>query len=353
MTTKRSRFGPSRTAGALEPAQRISGPAELLQAVPYLLGFHPRASLVLVGLADTGVSKELVVTARLDLVDAAEAYVLSDTVRAIRDGGTDEVFAAVYDDGGANIDARCLPWAGLAAELQDHVAAAGCALVEVLLVADGRWWGYFCSGANCCPADGRPLPDTATAFAAAATFAGVVALPDREALAAILAPLPDDERGTLNPLIEAAENEAVAAVLDGHAQRHVRSVKRGVFAAARASTDAHCMAVPAETAARFLVSLGDVAVRDSIWIAVDNGRLDGRELWRDLARRAPGPYAAAPLFLFGWASWRAGNGALAGIAAEQAIRCDPGYSAADLLMAALSRGVDPRNLPKLRLQRSA
>ena len=67
-----------------------------------------------------------------------------------------------------------------------------------------------------------------------------------------------------------------------------------------------------------------------------------------MARRLPGPYDAAPLFLFGWASWRAGNGALAGIAAERAVTSDPAYSAADLLLAALSRGLDPRRLPRLR-----
>jgi hypothetical protein len=88
-------------------------------------------------------------------------------------------------------------------------------------------------------------------------------------------------------------------------------------------------------------------------MAVDDGRLDGRALWRDLGRRLPSPYDASPLFLFGWAAWRAGDGALAGIAAERAIASDPGYSAADLLLAALARGVDPRRLPRLRLPRSA
>ncbi len=75
-------------------AQRIVGPAELVQAVPYLLGFHPSRSLVLVGLAD-GL---LVVTARLDLADASVAEVLSDTIAAMHRGGSEELIAAVYDD---------------------------------------------------------------------------------------------------------------------------------------------------------------------------------------------------------------------------------------------------------------
>jgi len=78
-------------------------------------------------------------------------------------------------------------------------------------------------------------------------------------------------------------------------------------------------------------------------------RLTGIQLWVNLARRLPNPYDGAPLFLAAWSTWRDGNGALAGIAAELALESDPGYSAADLLLAALARGLDPHTLPKLRL----
>ncbi len=104
---------------------------------------------------------------------------------------------------------------------------------------------------------------------------------------------------------------------------------------------------------QFGAALSDIELRDSVWMAVDDGRLGGRPLWRELARRLPSPYDAAPLFLYGWAAWRSGDGALAGIAADRAVGSDPGYSAADLLLAALAQGVDPGRLPKLRLPRSA
>lgn len=360
MTTKFSRQS--------SPRHRISGPGELLQAIPYLLGFHPQSSLVLVGLGDrrgaprpepragratgVGAARELVVTARLDLTDATESGVLDDTLSAIRGGGADDVLAVVYDDRDPSIDADRLPWSQLAGELDDCVAAAGCRLVDVLFVAHGRWWPYNCADPGCCPRWGRPVPEQPSPFTAAATYAGVVALPDRDALAAVLNPLPE-ARLALSPFIEAAENAVVAAMLNGHQQRHFRSVKRAIFAAARASADPRQEPLPDEVTAQFAVALSDTALRDSVWLAVDNARLDGRPLWRDLARRAPGPYAAAPLFLFGWANWRAGNGALASIAAEQAIDCDPDYSAADLLVAALSRGLDPHQMPKLRMSRSA
>ena len=55
-------------------------------------------------------------------------------------------------------------------------------------------------------------------------------------------------------------------------------------------------------------------------MAIDGGRLDAQDLMLHLARTLPAPNRAAPLFLFAWKSWRNGNGALAGIAAERALQ---------------------------------
>jgi hypothetical protein len=331
--------------------ERISGPAELLQAVPYLLGFHPRRSLVLIGL-DDGL---LVVTARLDLADTRQGSdVVADTIRAMRAGGSSSVVGAVYDDDvEVPPDGAGLPWGSVAATVGRAAPGLGCEVVDVLLVVRDRWWSYVCAESDCCPSGGRLIPDEPSAFAAAATYAGVVALPDRAALAALLDPLADEDRARLVASIVDAENDTVAAVLEGHAQRHDRSIKRAMFASARTADEPRWTEPSDRDVARFGVALSAIAMRDAMWMAVDDGRLDGRALWRDLARRLPSPYDAAPLFLYGWAAWRSGDGALANIAAERAVTSDPGYSAADLLLAALARGVDPRRMPKLRLPRSA
>lgn len=154
-------------------------------------------------------------------------------------------------------------------------------------------------------------------------------------------------------LIEQVENEAMTAVLSARSLSRSRSVKRAIFAAARAAGGPQWVEPDNATVATFGVALCEIALRDAVWMAVDNARLDGRPLWRALARRLPPPYDASALFIFGWATWRAGDGALAGIAAQRAVTSDPSYSAADLLLAALSRGVDPRRPPRLRMSRSA
>jgi uncharacterized protein DUF4192 len=341
MTTRPSPAG----SGVDEPDLRITGPGDLVQLVPYLLGFHPAESLVILGLA----RHRVVVTVRMDLADVVVDGVLSGTVSAMADGGAEELVGAVFDDRAVPAGARPpdpLPWHGVPAALEAEAARIGAVVADVLLVSGRRWWSYCCPDARCCPPQGHPLDDTSSKVPAAAAYAGLVALPDRDALAAVLAPEPAELRDPLLPRLDAAVAELRTAA-DG--RRAQRAVKRALFAAARAA-DRPGSGVPADEAdlIRFGAALATTAVRDAAWLAVDEQRLDGRDLWRWLGRRLPGHYAATPLFMFGWASWRAGNGALAGIAADRVLAVDPDYTAADLLLAVLSHGVDPRRMPKLR-----
>jgi hypothetical protein len=338
--TKRRRVQP--------PVQRISGPGELVQAVPYLLGFHPARSLVLVGMRGT----RLVVTARLDLADAQSGGI-GYTIAALAHAGSTSVVVAVYDDDARIDDADDLPWHQLACDVEADAEAAGCVLSDVLLVARGRYWSLSCANPECCPPEGTELDTGPSAFTAAATYTGMVALPDRAAVEALLEPVPDDERARVKAPIEQAERAAVAETVAGRGHRYERSIKRAIFAAARAAAEPGWPGSTADDLVRFAAALRVIGIRDAVWMAVDDRRIDGRELWRELARRLPSPYDVAPLFLYGWASWRRGAGALTRVAAERAIASDPEYAAADLLLAALDNVVDPRRMPRLRAAKSA
>lgn len=331
--------------------RRISGPAELLQAVPYLLGFRPESSLVLVGLHESA----LVVTARIDLDDAAGSGAIAHTVGAMTRGGSTEIVAVVHDDAAEpDPDPRVrLPWSQVADEVDEVAFAADCLVVDLLLVAGVRWWSYTCGDPGCCPRSGRTLLAEPTPFAAAATVAGVAVLPDRGTLAAQLDPVPEPEQARLAPLLEQEEHEVVAAVLAAGSQRRERSVKRAIFAAARASDEPRWSGLDDLEVARFGVALSGERVRDAVWFAIDEDRLDGQPLWRALATRLPPPYRAGPLLLLGWWAWRHGDGALARIAAERALAADPEFTSADLLTAALTYGLNPRRSRPLRRSRSA
>lgn len=69
---------------------KINGPGELAAAVPFLLGFTPTESLVLVGMA----GGRIAVTTRCDI----EQGLWEESATVVRNGGCDIVIAVVYDD---------------------------------------------------------------------------------------------------------------------------------------------------------------------------------------------------------------------------------------------------------------
>ena len=328
----------SRSRSTDGPVHRISGPSELLAAVPYLLGFHPHDSLVLVGMHE----RRVVVTARLDLADVEQHGALEHAIGSMARGGAGSVIAVAYPATRAGHD-----WSGLTRRLLVVAEECRCALSDALLVHDGRWWSLVCDG-DCCPAEGRALEHATSAFEAFATFEGMVALSDRSALVRLLEPAPEDERARLEEPIALEQRAAVRAVLRGEHQRRERGVKRALFAAARASVAPRWRPPGDNELARFGVALAATTFRDAAWLAVDDGRLDGRPLWLELARRLPSPHELAPLLLFGWSAWRAGEAAVAGMAADRALAVDPQYTAADLLLAAVTSGINPHAMPRLR-----
>jgi hypothetical protein len=329
-------------------ALRVRGPDELIHAVPYLLGFHPHDSLVAVGLR----RGSLVVTMRIDLSELQSPDVLPQILSAMSEGGARSIIGVVYTQ--QRPDPGCaaeLPRSDLVEALTSAAAAAGIGLDEILLVSGGRWWSYLCRLPECCPPEGRPVSPEGSPIPAAATYAGLVALPDRAALERSFDPEPGRDR--LLGRLRAGERSATGAILAGRGDRHDRAIKRALFAKAREHDEMLLPELDENQVVRFGAALRSAGVRDAVLRACDARRVDGRPLWQALARRLPQPYDAAPLLLFGWASWRRGNGALARTTAERALASDPDCSAAELLLTMLSRGMDPRRTPRLRPPRPA
>jgi hypothetical protein len=340
-------------------AVRLGGPGELLDLIPYLLGFHPRQSLVLVALRGQTDSRAGRVGAavRLDLADLAVDPTAVRRAAGMVSRGADAVVAVVYHDdqptGGV------LPAAEAVEDVEREIEDAGVELRDALLAAGHRWWSYLCSSPDCCPPEGRPRGEGVSAAVAAATYAGLSVLPDRDALRATLEPEPDDLRSLRGPALGMADRAWLDADRRGTLGRRRTAVKRGLFAQVRLrATESEAlseMPYPAqlEEAAliRFGAALQDVAVRDACWLAMEARRLPHSSLWIEIARRLPAPYDAQPLFLHAWQSWRSGNGALAGLAAARALDSDPSCSAAALLLDTLAHGLDPRTTPRLRADR--
>ena len=355
----------------------VRSPGELVAVTPYLLGFHPTDSLVLIALPATGNSVQ--VTVRADLTEARQDGIVDYLAALVAFTGGRRLLVLVYGAAppaarGGSAPPGCVPsgcgslgsgapvsGAPEPATLPDRdvvrLIGTAAALLDVelltaLYVAGGRWWCYLpCGSRECCPPAGAALLGHRSPVVETAVSAGLTALPDRAALAATFDPVDGGRRRGMARAVAVALRELVAAAAaDGGigpwrvgALVLLRSVLTGI-----SQGTVPWLADP--EAARLVVGLTDEVVRDVAWTWTNESPArcgPAGELWRQLGRRAEEPYSAPPLFLAAWAAWRSGRGTVALVALERALAADPGYSAALLLEQLISRCHDPATAGEL------
>ncbi|PZS36304.1 MAG: DUF4192 domain-containing protein [Pseudonocardiales bacterium] len=333
-----------------EPAAtklRLSSPGDLVEAVPYLLGFHPVDSLVAVALRGAG--RRVVFTMRLDLpalgdaVDPAEVADLASGVATyLARARAEEAVLVTYGSGVAA--GGELPDVALIRGIRGALSRRGIEVTEALHVGAGRWWSHLCSNAACCPPDGTPLvAGSSSAVAATATYAGLVARPSREALEETLEPVGFLAAEGMRRALERAAADVAARRAEGTGVESVRaeSIAR-LTAAVDGAGVGRTPVLSDDEVARLIVALQDVAVRDACCAWATTDRSDpARRLWTDLVCRSMPPWSSVPLFLVGWFAYLAGDATLAAMAVDRCLRGDATYRFALLLREALHRAVDP------------
>ncbi len=313
---------------------KINSPAELVAAVPYLLGFHPSDSVTVVAFR----RGRVLFAGRHDLPpsDSAEEDAQAAAAHLAAVVAREDADAAVVIGYGEAI--RVTPAVLRAAEALRRSAVP---VFEVLRVTGGRFWSYLCNGDDGCPEDGSLCPPEHSAIAAAATYAGHVALPDREALVAQVAPVEGAQRAAM-AAATARARARLSALADRDAGRLDRLLRRSGRAAVRDAERRYRSGgrLSDDEVAWLGVALADVAVRDYAWerIGLDQWQLT---LWTDVLRRVEAAYVPAPASLLGFAAWRGGVGALAWAAVERALAQDPAYGMAQTLREILTYAVSP------------
>jgi hypothetical protein len=322
------------------PRLRLNEPVDVLAAVPYLIGYHPARSLVLLGLR----GKELVFTARNDL--PSEAHDLPMLVSHLLDVVLRQALTAVLIVGyGSEEEVR-----PAALTLRDACAGAQLRVVEVLRAHEGRYWSYLCRDPICCPTEGSPYDANTSAVAAAWTVAGRVALPDRQSYEDQIKSVGGLTRISMHQATDRASNRLLALL--GEAPDEA-SAETALMAAGNQAIGAALDTVRAgerlddDAVAWLTVLLVSIPVRDLAWARIQGSLAEmdhHRTLWIDVLCRAEPDLIAAPGSLFAFAAWRCGEGALARMALERVLAEDPDYNMADLLLHALAHGLPPSAL---------
>jgi hypothetical protein len=303
------------------PTLRLASREELLGFVPYALGFHPEESLVLLGLG----SSRLELAARAD-ADSATREVVRAFARALRRlRGVTQVMILGY--GSEAI-------AGPVRTIAEALEARGFRLLEALRVTEDRFHCVLCDG--CTPPDGAAFDGGATAAAAAATYAGLVARPSMAAVEKLVRPIGGLAAVAMAQAVERAEHRI--DTLGGQVRAAGREAVDAAFAKAKAGER-----LDDDEVAWLSIVLHDLDVRDYAWAGTDSEPWQA-EFWLDLTRRAD-PMLVAPLAtLLAWCSWRQGEGSIARSALTRALRVDPAYRLARMLEEAIEEGRHPRSV---------
>ncbi|QQM40376.1 DUF4192 domain-containing protein [Streptomyces liliifuscus] len=394
-----SSVGPAHGASGVPFAEHqvtLRTPAELADALPYLLGYRPEDSIVLAALHDRDGRGRFGGRARLGIPANADDW--ASVARQLTEGlvkgserrgaHPESMVAFLCQDprGGESardVMERLRP---LAQFLRRACGALDVPVIEALCISDGRFWSYCCPSEQCCPSDGTPmgLPGTSV-LAAAATYAGLQVRGSLREFRARLIPWETAAALEQESALNAVSMALIPRILDDESRTAVatetldlahRVMRRfadstsaagvpgvpGVSAVSPASALSGAAGVSGalsadlrddellghDEAATLILGLQDRTTRDRAaeWMEGDEAG-PALRLWRALARRCVGPYgehAAAPLTLVGWVAWSSGDELEAREALAMALGADPGYLFARLLHQACNEGLDPESI---------
>jgi hypothetical protein len=316
--------------------------ADILAAIPFLIGFTPTNSLVVLGVS----GKRLVLTTRVDLPPAQQLPTAAvDSVNRIAHHVATAAETAFLVGFGEHDRVAPLMDAALAA-LQLRLVPVR----RTLRLTGDRMFCHLDDG--CMPLSGVPFDPDASPAPAAAVLEGLVALSDRDALVQQLASVGGHERQAMDDAtrraitrlrrIASTTDRDGALPADDAAGRVASAVSHlGATAVQQAFTVAAAgQRLPDTEAAWITVLLAIMPVRDYAWEHTNDSDNHVR-LWTDLTRRARPDLAAGPACLLAYCAALRGNGALADIAAHRALDADPSYSMARILLQAVRSGVPP------------
>ncbi len=307
---------------------RLNRPGTLIAALPAVLGFVPEKSLVLVTI-DRG---ELGCIMRVDLSPD-----LFDTVGHVAEVAAaarpDAAIGIIVDAEGAGCRLCNDEYEAVRRALSDSLDDYSIELIDFHIVdvvgPGGRWH---------CP-DGRwgSVDDPAASpLAVAAVLDGRRLYARREELLEVIEVVDADASAALAEVIDAGD--------DGRTDP-VRDIREAMASAARvAAGEPLSEAVTAKLARALL----DPQIRDVLYaLAVGDEAANAESLWALLSRTLPPPWRVEALVLLAFSAYARGDGPLAGVSLEAALRCDATHRMAGMLDTALQSGLRPEQIRDL------
>ncbi len=304
----------------------LNSPDALVTGLPYLLGFAPVESAVLLWLDH----RRLLLTQRIDLPpdDSHIDRWLTAMWQHVAAQQADELIVVLVT---MRHDA-----ADLARRIEAVAAEREIRIRDSLVVNEGRWRSLLCADESCCDPAGRPV-DTAVSDRIAAEFAviGVAPVHSREDVVREFDPSP-------------VENADVAAAIGEPLKlrgRKLETWRDGIIDEIVGRMSTVDTELDAVGVASILVGLHDVRIRDTVlWelsAADQASRFRALSLLTTCTRMAPPDHVAPASTCAAIAAWLVGDGARAQVALERALDDRPDYGLALLVRHSVTVGLPP------------
>lgn len=296
-------------------ALSVRSPDELIAAIPHMLGFQPKESIVVVPIRSD------LPTARIDLPSTPRAQELA--WRSMREG------MSRYARPGAAVGIVCFTTNRQQAdrvsrEFAERLDTIGIDTHLFLWVDETRWADLVTGDMGLQTAEARERVATMTVLAGR--------------------PQPAATRDSLAQSLVGNRDPVARLLTETRANTAERTVQIESRWAVSRVQQFHRDGVRLDDAdaARLLVAVEAIPTRDRLWLAMDRGNAVSHvALWTDMTKRAPDEVRTAPASLLAFGSWLSGDGAMAWCALDQVPDGKP-YALANLVAAAIESGMHPR-----------
>ena len=314
----------------------VKTPHDLLAAVPFLIGYHPTDSLVLISVKKDALEMAMRIDYPIKPPEGTFALLASHLQR---DQAEAALVIAYEPDG-------CTTGEVLLQEISVAITDANIPIRELMLVRCGRWKSLLCKDLSCCPESGTLMEDFQNSRIAAEQVANGKVLPFSDVL-------------SLGNSIAATSLAADGNWMEKVNQFKIETEDAELNAKQRDGAEAiHLLAdfyiqygrcEDLDLKARVLGRLSDIQVRDYALGCHDSESIEAyAKMWRDLLRLAPKESVAPVASLFAAIAYENGDGALAHRALDRAIEDDHEYSLSRLLRRVFSSGWPPSGFAQLR-----
>jgi hypothetical protein len=311
---------------------------DLITAIPFLLGFHPSDSIVMIAIKDDAIGLAM----RIDLPQSLDSDAIDQLAsHLVRDEADAALLVAYMPDARDDGDALLI-------SLGAGFIRQGISIQESIVVSHNRYRSIICRDENCCPPFGKELPDYEGSQIAAEHVLAGVPMPFSDiaelvdSISADPSSLDPEWSDFVNQFFIADDAEELGALRrDGVETMELLIDEYRLGHGARDRT----------LVARMIGRMSDVQIRDyALGIHSEDTYDLYFSMWRELMRLAPRGFVAPIACIVAAMSYESGDGALAQKALDRAFSDDEMYPLAGLLRRVFNAGWPPESFAQMRAE---